>query len=262
MMCEVNKDCPYYEPKCDDCSAACAKYKAYVAVHQPGTIENKLKDLGLDYSMDTWTIMVGMQTKLAENFHEINTLTKQQKDHWIDRYLVCIDDEVRELREHLNIYNSRFALKNNEKELKKEVIDILHFIMEVFIAGAGNNAAEIVKKYYLDQWDFVETNDLLKYAWETQKNHPPKLGECEKDMYILKLALKLQDAGGLVRQEISWKHWKKAERTINEKKLYEAFAQMFKTFIDLAVATMDYEDIKKIYIEKNVENFLRQEFGY
>lgn len=262
MMCEVKKECPYFEPKCEDCVTACAKYKAYVAVQQPKNIEAKLKELGLNYNMDTWTVMIGMQIKLAENFHKIDNLTKQEKDHWIDRYLVCIDDEIRELREHLNIYNRKHYVKNNEKELKKEVIDILHFLMEVFIAGAGNEAAEIIKKHYLNQWDFIETDDLLKYAWETQKQNPPNFGECDKDLYILKLALKLQDACGLVRQEISWKHWKKAEREINTWNLYEAFVQMFKTFIDLAIATMEYEDIKKIYIEKNVENFFRQEFGY
>ena len=86
--------------------------------------------------------------------------------------------------------------------------------------------------------------------------------DLNKDITILKASCRLSDACALARQQISWKHWKKPNDYIDFDKLYQAYAVIFHEFINLCLLTIPVEEIKEIYIKKNVENILRQEYGY
>jgi hypothetical protein len=255
-------DCPYREDSCEPEKCDCAKYKAYKAANEPGMIEKKLEENGFDPEQETWPLIMAMQKSFASRLHKMEDLTKEETDHWIDRYLVCIDDEIRELREHLNIYNDNHV-KNNKEELKKEVIDILHFVMDVFLSGNAN--AEDIKQAYLQTYapTVKDTTDFITFAYINQKAYPYNFGHLTNpDDYILKLSCKLSDACATVRQQISWKHWKKPSATIDQEKLLVSFAGLFKALVDLFIFTMSVDEIRDIYVKKNVENILRQELGY
>ena len=67
----------------------------------------------------------------------------------------------------------------------------------------------------------------------------------------------------LVRQCISWKHWKKPSDTIDQEKITKAWFGMFKHLIEAFVLTgMNSEDVFNIYVNKNIENILRQKYSY
>ena len=67
----------------------------------------------------------------------------------------------------------------------------------------------------------------------------------------------------MVRQNINWKHWKKAKDTLDKDALYDSYVTMLKhLFICFKVANMSANDVYETYVNKNVENQYRQEFGY
>ena len=67
---------------------------------------------------------------------------------------------------------------------------------------------------------------------------------------------------GQLRESMYWKHWKKPSKFIDYDKLYHAYAVVFHEFINLCILTMKENEIKDIYVKKNVENILRQKYGY
>ena len=255
--------CPYYEDSCGNCIKACPKLLAYEEIQKEGVIEKTIEELGIDPNLPTWDLLMAMQLKFAARFHKVKNLTKLEIDHWIDRYLVCIEDEVREVREHLNIYPDLLVEKNNSIELEKEFIDIIHFMMDEFICG-GSNAKDVETAYMNKYYPGEITNNFMEFAYNKQELEVKKLyKDYSKDMIILLLINKLLDCSGKVRQQISWKHWKKTSDKINFDKLYDAFAETFKVLIDCyCIMNMTPDKIRDIYINKNVENCLRQTFNY
>jgi dimeric dUTPase (all-alpha-NTP-PPase superfamily) len=267
IMNELNKKCPYMEDNCNASNCDCAKYKAYEKVNIPGEIEKKLLEMGLDKNADPWVLLMTMQKSLAGKFHNVENLTKTETDYWSDKYMICIDDEIREVREHLHVYpDDTSEPKNNVIELKKEIIDILHFVMDLFIVG--NATGDTIKKHYMNKFcingcspDHID--NFLQYSWDNQYF---TLTDCYKILDhtdINLLTNKLQDAHSKVRQLISWKHWKKPSETINYNDLYNTYADVFKALIDLfVIMDMEWDEIKDIYVKKNIENIFRQDFGY
>ena len=263
----MNKNCPYFELNCNELQCDCPKYKAYVDAKNINIFNRVIKENGFDLKQSTFDLVMSMQHSFASRMRKVDKLTKEEQDVWIDKYLVCIEDEVREVREHLNIYcdEKKYASDDDRNlELKKEVIDILHFVMELFIVG--NATQDDIKKYYNEFAVVDECDDLIHVAYQLQKEsvHTYLNGNRKpnSDITILKASCKLLDACSLVRQQISWKHWKKPNKEINYDMLYRAFAAVFFEFINLCVLTMEESEIRDIYVHKNVENVLRQEYGY
>lgn len=232
----------------------------------PVVVAKELEELGLDFEdKNSFKILMGMQYKFESRFREsgaLENLSKEDKDLWINRYLVCIEDEVRETREHLNIYPD-VSVETNETEMKKEIIDILHFMMDEFISG-GASYKDIEFAYLKEFSDLKETDNLIELAYNSQKDKVLNTyKEYSYDETCLLILNKLLDCSGQVRQCISWKHWKKPLTEINSEKLFKTFAITFKTFIDLCIVNqMDPSKIREIYISKNVENIRRQKHGY
>lgn len=261
----MNSDCPYCEEKCKDLKCDCAKFLAYKDAQNPEMVEKILSENNFDISKSSWELLMQMQKSFAKRLHKIDNLSKDEVDKWVDKYLVCIDDEVREVREYLNLYNND-DIKDNSAELKKEVIDILHFMMDLFLVGNANS--KIIKDSYCKKY-MIDVNsddfDLISIAYNVQSmtiNDYLSLMSSNEDFNILKATCKLLDADALVRQQISWKHWKKPSNEINYDKLYDAFALVFHEFINLTILTMKLDEIKGIYVKKNVENIQRQYYGY
>ncbi len=266
----MNNKCPYLEMQCANLKCDCAKYKAYVDAKNPEIFQQVMLNNNFDVNLPDFELIYSMQKSFASRMRKMEGLTKQEIDKWIDQYLVCIEDEIREVREHLDLYGETPKYDSEvdkNLELKKEVIDILHFMMELFIVG--NADKNIIKKHYNDMYNVGWTYsnvDLFEEAYDRQSITLPKylnsFVDRTHDITVLKASCRLSDACALVRQQISWKHWKKPSDTINYEKLYDAYAVVFHEFINLCVLTMDEKEIRTIYVNKNVENILRQKYGY
>jgi len=264
-----NQACPYLEPKCADIDCDCPKYLAYVDAKDEKVVAEIMAEKGFDQSLPAWDLMYTMQKSFAGSLHKIDGLTKEEVDYWVDKYLVCIDDEMREVREHLNLYGDhQVETEEQQAELRKEVIDIIHFVMDLFIVG-GASASEVKHKYaarYLNGRQLPADVDLIAVAYEHQRDgvltYLDAVGQTD-DITMVKALCRLADACGAVRQQISWKHWKKPNPTIDKDKLHDAFALVFHEFITLCVLTMnDQADVRNIYVQKNIENICRQRHGY
>lgn len=267
-------NCPYLEEKCSDIECPCPKYKAYEMMQTPGIIEQKITELGIDHNQDSWTVIMSMQKIFASRFHNTTNMTKEEKDHWINDYLVCIEDEIGEFIDYVRLPLDSKAKMDNPVEMKKEVIDILHFVMDVFIAGEVT--PEEIKRTYLESYStgVTDVKDFLKFAYdqeallfysikEDQLAKGVDFNEISRDNMLLDSAMRLLLANRKVRQQISWKHWKKPNKEINRDKLLEAYAEVFSAFMTLVIFTFDNSDeLKETYIKKNVENILRQSLGY
>lgn len=260
----MNHNCPYLEMQCQNLKCDCPKYKAYIDAKKPEVFERVMKENNFDTSLPAFELLMAMQYSFASRVRKVDNLSKEEKDKWIDRYLVCIEDEIREVREHLNLYGDMSKNEDKGLELKKEVIDILHFMMELFLVGGADH--KMIGSYYRSIYGSSDyTRDLIEVAYDEQKPYIEEYLDCEKDGYdisVLKASCRLSDACALVRQQISWKHWKKPNDKIDYERLYDAFAKLFHEFINLCILTMPVEEVKGIYVNKNVENILRQEYGY
>lgn len=264
----MNTKCPYLEIQCQNLECDCPKYKAYIDAKNPEIFQRVMTENGFDTTLPAFDLLMTMQKSFASRVRKVDGLTKEEKDVWIDKYLVCVEDEIREVREHLDLYGEEPKYESDidkNLELKKEVIDILHFMMELFIVGGANQ--QVIKDFYAEAYELQSIDgDLIKFAYDLQKNEIDEYlnsqDDVSRDITVLKASCRLSDACALVRQEISWKHWKKPNIFIDYDKLYSAYAIVFHEFINLCILTMEADEIKKIYVNKNVENVLRQEYGY
>ena len=245
-MCK-KKDCPYFEVNCggegnDELNCICPKYKAYKATMDPIKRQEMINKLGVvaEDKMDT---MLKMQKIFASRFHKIDNLTNPEIDKWTKDYLVCIEDEILEASEFLPIYEEVIK-EYDEKEYRKELIDILHFVMDgMLVVGMNNN----ILKEKLKCDDVVEFMSNINVSGVS---HIDSLHYLMRDLR-------------LVRQNINWKHWKKANPNLNLDKIYDAYVTMLKhLFVCFKVANMNADDVYETYVNKNVENQYRQEFGY
>ena len=80
---------------------------------------------------------------------------------------------------------------------------------------------------------------------------------------LLNLTLKVLYTNRILRQYISWKHWKKANKVINYEKLHDTCTLLFKRFIILCTFVFaNPQEIIDAYIHKNIENIRRQKHSY
>ena len=266
----THKDiCPYYEENCIDVGCVCPKYLAYEKVNQPFAIESQLEKMNIDPNEDKLSIMLKMQKLFASKFHKVDSLTKEEVDKWIKDYDICITDEITEVHEHLDIFEELYNNKtSNKKELQKEFIDIWHFVMDVFIVG-GMGSKELIS-HYCDVYN-LDLNGEIEYLdvfFEREKREilqSSKLSmNIEIDSNSVLIATNYLLAGmRKVRQQISWKHWKKPSSQINQKKLFDAFIFVFSSLIKcFLLVHIDSNSLYDIYTKKNIENIFRQDFGY
>lgn len=164
----LNIDCPYKEVNCDPEDCSCAKYKAWRKANSENAVKEKLIEMNINLDSDLLSLIFKMQRHFISKWHKIDNLTNDEIDYWVDKYLICIEDEVREAREHLN-YNSGNILTNNQ-EFLKEIIDILHFVVNLFIVG--NCSSDIIKEKYLSTYNdnVKDVFDIINYAFKEQKD--------------------------------------------------------------------------------------------
>lgn len=86
--------------------------------------------------------------KLAEAAAKTKNVKKDPRVRWTEDFLACISSELEETREWLPWKHWRryedFQL--NEKEIKYELIDILHFLLNLFLVW-DMTPEEVMKMY-------------------------------------------------------------------------------------------------------------------
>ena len=279
------EQCPYYEEKCDTNQCFCIKYQAYQDVQDINVINNELKELGIDINLSDWDKIMAMQSKFASRFSNTNNPSKEITDAWNKEYLICIEDEINELMDYINLPSRKCRL-TDLKGLKKEVIDILHFVMDTFITG-GITSQEIQNRY-LKKYHIKEVTNFFKYAFylsqlelaskyrqltkpinneivdlHTALTYKWEIDSTDVDIILIDLIINLLEMNRKIRECISWKHWKKPNKEINYNKLYDVYVELFIRFLALCAFVFDNPDeIINTYIVKNVENIRRQKLGY
>ena len=254
-------DCPYFESNCGGCATdkidcRCPKLIAYEGVNDPQIKQSVLDKLNVT-ATSKFGIMLQMQSVFAQKFHKIKDLSKEEIDKWTNEYLVCIEDELSEASEFLSLYKIK---KYNEIEYRKELIDIIHFLMDgMLVAGITEQDLITVAN--------CEGNDLLDYLVNKSRlNARNLLDKANNDLDLARLysldfirTISIRN----VRQQISWKHWKSRKPTIDKEAIIKAWFDMLVCLIDAFVlVNTTSDDIFNIYVNKNVENQLRQDNGY
>jgi len=274
----THKDiCPYFEDNCADVGCVCPKYLAYEAVNKPEEVNAEITAMGVDPNQDPLIVMMEMQKLFAAKFHKVDGFTKAEVDKWVKDYDVCITDEITEVHEHLNVFPGVEA-KDNLVELQKEFIDIWHFLMDEFIVGdmdatklidkyvdhrfAGDTTAFTLKRFSGNALEMIfntEYNELnLKLNGELST-----LDKNNRDLQVLIYSNLILAGMRAVRQQISWKHWKKPSPTVDYNKLHDAFLQTFIALIQCFILTgVDAASLTRMYTTKNLENRFRQKYGY
>jgi hypothetical protein len=267
----THKDiCPYFEDNCANVGCVCPKYLAYQDVNDPEIVAQEISAMGVDPNGDQLTVMMEMQKSFAAKFHKTEGFTKDEVDHWVKAYDVCITDEITEVHEHLAVFPG-IDSKDNLVELQKEFIDIWHFLMDEFIV-ANMTAADLINVYDTKYGGGVATHsNPLQAIFINEKNYLNKiyngqvesLNKDENDLAILIYSNLILAGMRQVRQQISWKHWKKPSATIDYDKLHEAFTDTFRALVQSFILSgLDADELTQIYIKKNIENVRRQVHGY
>lgn len=277
--------CPYYESKCNVADCFCLKYQAYKDVQNPQIVQAELDELGIPNTYDSWNKIFSIQKYFAARFSDVDHPSKDTTDIWNKEYLICIEDEVAELFDYIRLYGESSSVLDSYSGLKKEVIDILHFVMDTLITGgitanqlkdlhikkrqvtiqndfftdAFKAAQErIISRFALIRMNVLEQTDMISVLQDIWHIDADKL-YCILQRLVLDLLL----INRKVRECISWKHWKKPYASIDYDKLYNVYEEMFTKFIELAAFVFNNaEELIQNYILKNIENIRRQKLGY
>jgi len=234
---DINK-CPYYETKCNDIECPCAKYKAYLDVQNPQIINNVLNDLNIPDNMNLFEKIYNIQKHFASRFHIVNNIPKEVTDYWCKEYCICMEDEIEELFDYI-ILEDNNSIKADIKELKKEIVDVLHFVLDQMIAAECTTNI-ILQNFQHKYYNNINNDPLIdifnysiqqiEYIFNIKRNNEYSnytnmwncAGNNNKWNNVLKtLALRLLFINREIRQQISWKHWRKPFKTINYDKLYQ-----------------------------------------
>ena len=218
---------------------------------------------------------------IQKHFHNVIRINKETTDYWCKEYTICLEDEIEEVFDYIILEDNK-EIKTNMNELKKEIADILHFVLDEMIA-CESSPQLILNMYknkylhneymndplidifnfsvkYIENTFFVKRNyeyDNIKQMWNCAGNN-------NKWNNILKtLTLRLLFINREIRQQISWKHWKQPYKSINYEKLYMVCTDLLYQFMLLASFIFnDAKEIANIYIKKNIENIRRQAYHY
>lgn len=98
--------------------------------------------------------------KFAEEVAKAKNARKDPRVKWTEDFIACISNELEELREWLPWKHWRqyedFQL--NEKEIKYELIDILHFLLDLFLVW-GMTPEEIMRMYIAKMQQNIERQE-------------------------------------------------------------------------------------------------------
>lgn len=266
------KECPYYEVRCDMNTCPCAKYKAYLEVK-----ENKIGDLEYIFNnlpSDKFSSMMLLQKEFGKKFCSFGNLSDEQKHIWVMKFIDCVTNEVDEFRDQFpwedDVDYSNF--KFNLKEAKKEVIDIWHFVMSAALAKDLDfeQVTYIVMKEMgirINEEQFKDFDNLdlmFEFARKEYADKCDKMNDYDLVQKMLKFTAYVSSSCEKLRNQLNWKHWKTYTTFELNEKVDKFIARMFihTIYLGLLVDMYNSEEVYKIYVDKNKENHLRQKNNY
>ena len=204
--------------------------------------ENTCSDLykKTQYREDALNYMLQMQRDLQVyignkrgNKHPLSEMTDQARADEAIYFWGCATTEWYELIDSRDKY---LFIDNSEKqklEMQYELIDIWHFLMNVFLyTGIDSSEATLADVY---NQDYIE--DTIEHHW------------AELSYWV-----------GNYINSLPYKHWKTyKEYKIDDKELANCFSNILTIFVHIAVELgIDKEKFFDLYVSKNAENIERQ----
>lgn len=171
-------------------------------------------------------------------------------------YYGCAVAEYYEMLERIHNYTVDI---NNEDyfETIYEYIDIWHFLMNVFLyAGVSKDYFTINTEMF---FEYTDEDDRM-FEWsESLKD------DCLKDELLSDWGSISENVGKLIG-ELPFKKWKTYSEDnlkVDSKKLNEIAQEITIKFMFMGITLgITFEDFKRLYVSKNIENFDRQNRGY
>ncbi len=105
-----------------------------------------LKQWGPRHFTNMLDSMVGMQRKFGKKFINFDKLTLIQKEKWTKEMVVAMIDELSEILGQINFKHWKKRVNVNQMEVKYEIIDLLHFVLELMLIW-GMNEKDIFSMY-------------------------------------------------------------------------------------------------------------------
>lgn len=173
-------------------------------------------------------------------------------------YFGCATAEYYEMLERIHNYTVDV---NNEDyfETIYEYIDIWHFLMNVFLyAGVSKDYFSINQELFFEYTN--EDNDDRGFEWSESLEHNNL-----KDVLLSDWGSICEGIGELIG-ELPFKKWKTYSEDglkIDSTKLNTIAQAITIKFMFMGETLgVTFEDFKRLYISKNIENFDRQDRGY
>lgn len=221
---------------------------------------NMFSDIDYDCDALDLPLMFSMQYDLLIDIVQKKSLQNTDTSLAIEKNILCILDEINEF---LDMYNSNLPYATKTIEEKFELIDALHFAMQIMILSCGKSMGidnlggftKDNKEAVMDiLFDYVENNLTDSYYLE--------LSDKSFEEGAVMIFMQLSE----VLSVLNWKYWKTYSED-DAKSLDEVLkTQMpiFKMIIDLFLtySGSSEKEIVLYYIIKNLENFDRQLRGY
>jgi len=224
--------------------------------------DNKCAQLykSIPFNHDALNIMLGMQNDLQIMYGKKRKSTTPETKDATKRiresiyHFSCFVTEYFEMWD--TIKNAKVAIdkaeqkdkveleKKYELEIQYEVIDMWHFLMNVFLYLGVNK----IEKY--DMHDLYPLNTKITIAY-----HEPAI-----DAYWSKLCILY----GEMLNNVPYKYWKTYKKIEVDTNMVEEFMKLILAlFFNLAlIIGIDKEKFYSLYVSKNKENFDRQKRGY
>lgn len=234
------EDCPYHEQSCRlVVSCPCPKYKAMFENGSAQMLSQYLKA----HPSERLQIIFDLQEKFVREILDYNDMIGR-KDHWTAEYQVSILDEISEVLQHIHWKHWKKPAPDqvvNVKELQKELIDLVHFIVNMALVWEMESYVVTAMNHYIEISFLANEPIIHNIPRQTRENATKELLiELAKNIFSI-------PSGIHASTEFAYMH------------IINAFGNL------LAICNfwdMNGLDIYKAYIKKNAENIARQKFGY
>lgn len=120
-------------------------------------------------------ILLNNQREFGKKFCNFGNLTLEEQTKWTKEFVMCLNNEFTELIEQLpwKHWKNYEGFEPNMKEIKFEIIDILHFFLSLCLVW--DMSAEEILKYYIakNKHNHARQQDpTLGYVKKEEKEKP------------------------------------------------------------------------------------------
>lgn len=114
--------------------------------------QDMIKNWGPRHFTNMLDQIVENQKRFASKFCDFDNLTLEEKQKWTKEYVVCMLDELSEVLGWINWKHWKKEKPVNELEIKYELIDLLHFLIDTMLVW-NMTAEDIFSMYRAKNWE-------------------------------------------------------------------------------------------------------------